>query len=1151
MASPLIALLLSLATVGVGGGVAGHGSLRGVVVGADGRPVAGAELVAAGGTWDGDSPVELGRATADGDGQFSLELLDEPSECDRPTLWAIRGGSVAASISIDRDSAEGRPLRLEVDASPGAAFVVAGPDGRAIEGARIIPVRVAREVPEVPDRVARLASTATDRDGRAILRAFRPEEILEVRIEAAGFGVQVRQFRTPEGMADVGSKSITLIAAGKVSGRVVADDPQAVAGLTVRVTSSTGGRNGANVALAEATTDASGRFAIEAIASGSVTVRVRPREGRQDLPARVVRRNLEAGKGLDVEIPLRRGVKVTGVVQDDRDGRAIAGAVVSIIPSGPSEPVRVRTDAEGLYEAFVPSGLVGHRVLKVPAPYLCPPPFVGPRPVEVPPAIARFELPRVALTRGADIKGKVVDEFEHPVGNARVEASWTMFDGRIRAPRSAMVTTRLDGSFVLGPVAPDAEVSLVASSGEASTDDPVTVRPVENKAVALTLVEPDAVHLAGRVVGADGRGIAGASVRIWAVDRSPAGLIAESEPVEFDGSDELKADGDGRFLTPRRLRVGREYLALASSVGHVPARSRPLRPTGVDSSSFPDLVLPAEPRRVDVQGRVVDRKGRAVPGASVRTSHDGPCCRRATTDLDGRFALLDVPDHRSFLFAEAEGFRFFGLPIEPARGPFELTLTALDEQPDRGMTALPGTPGNPALARRVMAPYVDRVLSEGDHASRIRTLELLARVDPKRVLSLIEARGVDDAWFADHLRHAASCSLAGPESDERMAIVEAIRDLEWRVLAALDAADALPESARALKRECVEHALQDARAIRDPARKVVSLAKVADRLFDLDDAPRATKLLDEARPIADSLPPTGQGGHARIEFAERLARVDPAHALALTEDILDPGAFDRCRLQIARRLAGRDPAGAAKVLESLRDPRSLARALPGLCHALAPVDPTLARQLIAKARVDDPCLPAYAIGMMALAVSATDKPTATTWLREAFDRLARIAASGPTPPGASHDPAAVAAALLPVAERVDPKLVPELFWRAVSLHAPRPGVEARSDALLALLLARYDRDVARTFFEPIAARALASNESDLAPLLAASAILDPLLAVRLVEALPEAPDLTFHQPKNEARLALAAALARGTLAGWDDAVSRFLRLWTDSAPDGE
>ena len=109
-----------------------------------------------------------------------------------------------------------------------------------------------------------------------------------------------------------------------------------------------------------------------------------------------------------------------------------------------------------------------------------------------------------------------------------------------------------------------------------------------------------------------------------------------------------------------------------------------------------------------------------------------------------------------------------------------------------------------------------------------------------------------------------------------MGIVEAIRDAEWRVLAALDAAGSLPETALAQRRECVERALKDARAIREPSRRVVALARVADRLIDLAEGHRATQLLDEAWPIAESLPMATSGGRGRVEFAETLARVQPA-----------------------------------------------------------------------------------------------------------------------------------------------------------------------------------------------------------------------------------------------------------------------------------
>jgi hypothetical protein len=481
MSSPWIALLFTLATVGIGEGKGDRGPLRGQVVGADGRAIAGLDVLAVGGAWDGDPPMEFGQARTDASGRFALDLDDAMTDCDRPTLWAVGDGKVAASISLDRDDADGQPIRLVLESPSVASFLVAGPDGRPIEGARILPVRVARQVSEVPDAVARLASATTGRDGRVILQAFHPEEILEVRVVADGFGEQLRIFGSPGGMGEVGTRSITLTRTGKVSGRVVAEDPKSFFGLKVRVTS-------ANLAVAEVTTDASGRFHVDAIAAGPITVRVSPREGQADLPGRVVRRNLEPGKSLEVEIPLRRGVKVAGVVLDESNGQPVAGALVSVLPTGPWEPVRTRTDELGRYETYVPSGLVGARILRAPAPYLCPPMSIGPRPVEVPPAIARFELPKLGLTKGVDITGRVVDEVGQAVAGAKVEGSWTHVEGRVRAARSAVSRSRSDGSFRLGPVTPDADLTLSANIGHSTTIRGVSIRPMKDQPVVLTLV---------------------------------------------------------------------------------------------------------------------------------------------------------------------------------------------------------------------------------------------------------------------------------------------------------------------------------------------------------------------------------------------------------------------------------------------------------------------------------------------------------------------------------------------------------------------------------------------------------------------------------------------------------------------------------------
>jgi hypothetical protein len=186
--------------------------------------------------------------------------------------------------------------------------------------------------------------------------------------------------------------------------------------------------------------------------------------------------------------------------------------------------------------------------------------------------------------------------------------------------------------------------------------------------------------------------------------------------------------------------------------------------------------------------------------------------------------------------------------------------------------------------------------------------------------------------------------------------------------------------------------------------------------------------------------------------------------------------------------------------------------------------------------------------MMALAV-AKDNPTgATSLLRESFARLDEAAAQacGSNSP---TNPATVAAALLPIAERTDPSLVAELFWRCVSYRVRGLNSTVQSDAVLALLLGRFDPVVGRRLLDPLPDRARNSGDLDLAPIIAALAVLDPDRALKFVEELPDPSDLTFHQIKNQARLELTAALLRTTPACWDDATVRYLHLTSQTNPD--
>ena len=272
-----------------------------------------------------------------------------------------------------------------------------------------------------------------------------------------------------------------------------------------------------------------------------------------------------------------------------------------------------------------------------------------------------------------------------------------MFDGRVRAPRSAAATSRPDGSFVLGPVDPDAEL---------------TPRPPRSGHSSTARADPGE-GLGGGADPADGRRArhrrarpAGSSTTTGG--RSPAPRSGSGRPLGVGRAgrcssvrrrrSSFETDAEGRFEGPRRLRRDREYRALAEADGAL-ARPDPAAPPRAARASWtsPRSSCRASPDGSRSRARVLDRKG--PPGGRASgsaTLGEGPCCRRARTDADGRFRLDDLAEGSRLPVRRGRGIRFSGRAIDPARGPFDLTLTRLDEAPDGSMRTL--TPAPPALA---------------------------------------------------------------------------------------------------------------------------------------------------------------------------------------------------------------------------------------------------------------------------------------------------------------------------------------------------------------------------------------------------------------------------------------------------------------------
>jgi hypothetical protein len=120
------------------------------------------------------------------------------------------------------------------------------------------------------------------------------------------------------------------------------------------------------------------------------------------------------------------------------------------------------------------------------------------------------------------------------------------------------------------------------------------------------------------------------------------------------------------------------------------------------------------------------------------------------------------------------------------------------------------------------------------------------------------------------------------------------------------------------------------------------------------------------------------------------------------------------------------------------------------------------------------------------------------------------------------------AALLPVAEQIDPSLVPEVFWRAIAARPPSGDPRRLIDypsSSIAMLLARYDREVAATLFSPIAAQleTIKDPGTERSNEFLAQALIDPRRAAALIERVPVAKDLAPNP--NWVRITVGEALA--------------------------
>ena len=436
------------------------------------------------------------------------------------------------------------------------------------------------------------------------------------------------------------------------------------------------------------------------------------------------------------------------------------------------------------------------------------------------------------------------------------------------------------------------------------------------------------------------------------------------------------------------------------------------------------------------------------------------------------------------MFVAKPGYRFQGKAIGADESPVEVGLTRIDEPPPQPLATLQPLLNRAAervILHNVFDRYADRAIQDGTANERFEVLYVLIDLDRAKVIEMLGDERLEP-WQPNNLRLNLAKALVRENYDEARELIEAIPDTNVRSYAYSEASVALPESERSRKLELLNESLVAGRAVTDPWSRVLRLADVGERLFDLGKTEEATKLLREGLEIATKLPTTGSRRcWARGTLAQALAPIDLPAALGLLKGTEEERDHQQYLGQIAHELAGRNPVEAERIVGMLRDnwPHFRDNYTQRVCYRMVSVDPKRAMALAAG--MTDHRHKARALGAMALALSETkkDPATASRLLDEAFAVLDEAVASNQDDWNGLSMACTAAAGLLPIIERVDARRLPEFLWRVLALRPPIPGPNGRegifdiASARVAVMAARYDRTIARQLFDGFADRALA------------------------------------------------------------------------------
>lgn len=370
----------------------------------------------------------------------------------------------------------------------------------------------------------------------------------QVLVQAHGKGLGAAAFRSDE-LLNLGTAAIEMFPEGRIEGgllRAETGRPAATAGYAVYAKAEmTGGMydNSSNMGLVYAELRADGAYVIDQLPSGNYTVVLQSKSApRADTAAVLTGVTVVEGMattGCDLRI--EPGVVVTGKILAADTGAGIRGAaIVAVSPgNGNGEPVDMaETNDDGGYSLRLPSGVSkvylpgveGYESLPEQGSRLLELSGIE-RALEMEPFVLTPADPGAIAARSvldrprASVSGRVVDGAGNGIANVVIGEEWSHASSGDTNEATERVpyrgATRRDGTF---DVAIDAEGShrlYFVKAGYARAElEPFRIRAGESKTIPDVVLHTARGRVAGIVVDAGGRPLAGVEVEAYSENTS-------------------------------------------------------------------------------------------------------------------------------------------------------------------------------------------------------------------------------------------------------------------------------------------------------------------------------------------------------------------------------------------------------------------------------------------------------------------------------------------------------------------------------------------------------------------------------------------------------------------------------------------------------